>query len=165
MRRLSMDAGIALGALRPEDLIQTPSSQVQVLDEELANANAVGDVIASDVYNPVSLLFHTLRSNADGLTGAAPSLVIILGSKLLVDWAIKKGVDPHLAHCAMCMTMTEMCAALLSYESPGYIRKRLLVGEHLTSRTPDPPPLIRPNTTHRRSLPNRIRATVRMACV
>ncbi|GMI53535.1 hypothetical protein TeGR_g6765 [Tetraparma gracilis] len=126
MRRLSMDAGIALGALRPEDL--PPSSQVQVLDEELANANAGGDVIASDVYNPVSLLFHTLRSNADGLTGAAPSLVIILGSKLLVDWAIKKGVDPHLAHCAMCMTMTEMIAALLNYESPGYIRKRLLIG-------------------------------------
>jgi hypothetical protein len=160
MRRLSMDAGLALGALRPEDL--PPSSQVQVLDEELANANAGGDVIASDVYNPVSLLFHTLRSNADGLTGAAPSLVIILGSKLLVDWAIKKGVDPHLAHCAMCMTMTEMFAALLNYESPGYIRKRLLIGELLTSSTPG---FSSPHITHRRSLPNRIRTAVRMACV
>jgi hypothetical protein len=99
------------------------------MDEELATL-ATGKELAI-VNHPVSLVYHTLRSNFDGLLTSAPALLLISGTKVFIDWATRKGADGHLVHCGVCIAMVECQAAIINWDSPGYMRARAVIGKHL----------------------------------
>ena len=107
VHRLSVDLGVNLGDLGPDDNPLGALPQ-QVLDEEQAIAATQNTVVGGieTVDNPVSILYHFFRSNVEGLVSATPALAFILGSKLLVDWLAAKGGpwgDTMGARCAICM--------------------------------------------------------------
>ena len=137
MRRLSLDAGVALGAIRPEDLENlirngAPPLSPAVADEEQAVAaeNARGASFEV-VCNPVTLWRHTWRSNLDGAFSAAPAFLFIFGSKFFADWVKSLGGpfgDHHATYCALCMSSIELLTAVINYQVPGYLRKRGFIG-------------------------------------
>ncbi|GMI38506.1 hypothetical protein TeGR_g6713 [Tetraparma gracilis] len=154
VHRLSVDLGVNLGNNGPDDPLGAPPHQV--LDEEQAIAatqsTVVGGIAATQstvvggietVDNPVSILYQVYRTNVEGLVSATPALAFILGSKLLVDWLAAKGGpwgDTMGARCALCMAGIELTLMGLNYKTPGYARKRLLLGRLSGSNTPLHPP-------------------------
>jgi hypothetical protein len=138
-RRLSIDAGAALGVIDLND----PQKNAIVAPEEsepgdeagISNSETSLALLALEdlefVPNPVSLWKDTGRSNLDGVTSSMPSLVLILTSHHFVNFVTSKGGvwgDKHGAQCAVCMGMFEMGLMLIHLTNNKYKRRRLLMG-------------------------------------
>jgi hypothetical protein len=139
-RRLSVDAGVAIGILGLVDLQQNatiaPDTLQEVEPEEVGINNSLTSLALNPeemeiVHNPISLSKDALRSNIDGIASALPALALILASHLFVGYISSKGgafEDRHGALCAVCMAMTELGIMIINSSNAGYARRRLLVG-------------------------------------
>jgi hypothetical protein len=139
VHRLSVDLGV-ISDLGPDGApLSFPQGLSQVWDEEHTTAAIPRSVSVMQVIHvmqttnhPVPLWYHTYKSNMEGLVSATPALALILGSKLLVDWLASKGGpwgDTMGARCTVCIAGVELLIMGLNYMSPGYVKKRLLLGK------------------------------------
>jgi hypothetical protein len=142
--RLSVDLGV-IGELGPDGApLPYPPGLSQVSDEQQAFAETPSSAAIIQIAdNPVSIWYHTLRVNVEGLVSAMPALALILSSKLLVDWLASKSLpwgDIMGSRCAICMSGVELAVMAMNYNLQGYVRKRILIGKALNSGTHFAPP-------------------------
>jgi hypothetical protein len=103
VRRVSIEAmGNALGAISPEEMADDDSNGEQ------------DDHVASELFtleHPVSLSYHTFRTNVDGLISALPALIFMSISNIIVRAVLaREGIwgDRHSVLCTICMSSIEI---------------------------------------------------------
>lgn len=146
VHRLSIDLGVAVGALGPDEAFPTsaPPHGGQVRPE-LGIAASASTISANIdvVHNPVSIWFHTFRTNAAGMISAGPAFLFIIGTKKLADWLTAQGgpwADMHGARCAICMACLEASLFAVNFKAANYAKKRLIIGKSPPPKRITPPP-------------------------
>jgi hypothetical protein len=98
-RRMSVEVdaiGSAFGAVNPEEMMDSSGKTIE-------------DMV---VENPVSLQYHTFRTNVDGVVAAAPAVCLMLISKSIGEYVFARGGvwgDRHSIFCSTCVMSIELC--------------------------------------------------------
>ena len=122
LRRFSAEIGIEVDAL---DFGGTAEDQENNNTEE-----AHDEDVETIIHNPVSLFYHSMRSNFDGIVYAVPAGFFMIAANRFVDYLTSKGGvwgDRHAALCAVCMSLFELCTMLIN-GTKEYLIQRVVVG-------------------------------------
>jgi hypothetical protein len=151
IRRGSVNFGLAIGALGPEDIERLAQSSPDVVPDlenpviskdpkeneglnegynvtynKLDNDDSMMEII----HYPVTILYHTFRTNFDALVAAGQALVLIIVSKLITTALMSKGGmwgNLHGALCANCMVTIELAMWLINGNKEGFISRRVCI--------------------------------------
>jgi hypothetical protein len=132
VRRLSIDAGLAMVGIDTDDLQRPVAEVFPAEDNDNDDSSSDEEEACVDeeiVYHPVSIMEHTGRANFEGLATCLPAIVLISASKAFSDFLVSRGGvwgDRHGVLCGICMCFYEAIFMLL--HDKAFIRMRLQVG-------------------------------------